>query len=322
MKTSGAGQEPRALRVITARFGGLTVALSVVTGVGLWLTQQAWSLSSVAVFVPMAAAGALLMTTLARLAARPATAIQVDRTPGPTAEPPNVTPGPSSVRPDPYDDVDYLMALRHEFRTPLNAVLGFSDVLLGGIDGDINESQQEDLEIIRASGVKLRVLLDSALDLSQLATEDLKPDIEPVDARDVVGRAANEALQLWAGKQSARVSISDEPCLVATDGARLRRCIVVLADFLATDNREASIEIDLDHSEDRIVVSVTAVPSERLSLDALPTTAEVLAAEEPMKIRRWPVAVTSEVIALHGGSLYHGDEPARFVIRLPMGGVR
>ena len=315
--TSSAGQEPRALRVVTSGFGGLTLALSAATGAGLWLTQEAWSFSSVVVFVPLAAAGVLLMTTLARSATRSDISRQLDEPTMPSPDHPN--PTPISVPPDPQDQVDYLMALRHEFRTPLNAVLGFSDVLLGGIDGEINESQQEDLEIIRASGLKLRVLLDSALDLSQLATRDLKLDIEPVDGRDVVERAANEALQLWAGKQGARVSVSDEPCLVATDEARLRRCIVVLADFLATDNRGASIEIELDHSESRLVVSVAAVPSERLTLDALPTPAEVLAAEDPMKVRRWPLAVTSEVIALHGGSLYHGDDPARFVIRLPMG---
>ncbi len=321
MRASSAGEGPGALRVVTARFGGLTVALSLATGVGLWLTQEAWGFSSAGVFVPLAFAGVLLMMTTARSAARPVTPFQLDPPPLPTAEPPTSTPASSSARPDLYDDVDYLMALRHEFRTPLNAVLGFSDVLLGGIDGDINESQQEDLEVIRASGIRLRVLLDSALDLSLLATRDLKPEAEPVDARDVVQRAATEALQLWAGKRSASVSIPDEPCPVSADETRLRRCILVLADFLATNNREASIEIELGHSKDHVVVSVAATPSDRLALDALPTTAEVLAAEDPMKIRRWPVAVTSEVIALHGGSLYHGDDPARFVIRLPTGGV-
>ncbi len=321
MSTSSAGQEPRTLRAVTKRFGGLTVALSVGTGIGLWLTQEAWFLSSFAIFVPLATAGVLLLTTLARAAVRSAIPPQLDKPFVRSVEPPDPTPGPSSERSGPEDDVDYLMALRHEFRTPLNAVLGFSDVLLGRIDGEINESQQEDIEIIRASGIKLRVLLDSALDLSQLATQDLKLDIEPVDGKDIVKRAANEASQLWAGKQTARVSVSDEPCLVATDEARLRRCIVVLADFLAMDNRKASIEIDLDHSEGRVVVSVAALPSDRLTLDALPTPTEVLAAEDPMKIRRWPVAITSEVIALHGGSLYHGDDPARFVIRLPTGGA-
>ncbi len=322
MKAASAGREPHALRVVTARFAVLTIALSAATGLGLWLTQPVWSLSSFIVFAAMAAAGVLFMTTLARLAARPASSAQLGRTSTPTTGAPSATPRVSSMRPGSDDQVDYLMALRHEFRTPLNAVLGFSDVLLGGIDGDINESQREDLEIIRASGVRLRVLLDSALDLSRLATEDLKPNIESVDARHVVERAAKEALQLWAGKQQARVSVSDEPCLVATDEARLRRSIVVLADFLATDNRRAAIEFDLHNSEDRIVVSVAAVPSERLILDALPTPAEVLASEDPMKIRRWPVAVTSELIVRNGGSLYHGDDPARFVIRLPLEGAK
>lgn len=320
MNAASTGTELRAFRVEVTRFVALTVALSFATGVGLWLTQGAWSLSSTTVFVPLALAGVLLIAILARSASAPAKEMHAAKAPPPTPEVSSSVPVPNSVPLDANDEVDYLMALRHEFRTPLNAVLGFSDVLLGGIDGAVNESQQEDLEIIRASGIKLRILLDSALDLSQLAAGDLKPGVEPVDAREVVQRAKSEALQLWAGKRTASVSVSDEPCLVATDEARLRRCILVLADFLAMDHREASIEIALDLSEEYVSVSVAASSSERLALDALPTSAEVLASEDPTRIRRWPVAVTSEVIALHGGSLYHGDSPARFVIRLPWAG--
>jgi hypothetical protein len=203
------------------------------------------------------------------------------------------------------DEVDYLRALRHEFRTPLNAVLGFSDVLLSGIDGEVNASQTEDLEIIRASGIRLRVLLDSALDISQLAEDELRLDLERVDIRELVGRAAVEAGQLWSNKRDAQCTLPDEPCIVNADEGRLRRSILVLADFLAVSHREADITLRLTPSDD----------------DALPTTAEVLAAEDMTKIRQWPVAVTSELIGRHGGSLYHGSGPSRFMIRLPVGGA-
>ncbi|MBW1760570.1 MAG: HAMP domain-containing histidine kinase [Deltaproteobacteria bacterium] len=228
----------------------------------------------------------------------------------------DVAPGQSVQSSD--DDVDYLMALRHEFRTPLNAVLGFSDVLLSGIDGEVNDSQREDLEIIRASGIRLRILLDSALDLSQIVDGELRLDADRTDVRDLVARVAVEAGQLWSNKRTAGCTLPDGPCIAAVDEARLRRSILVLADFLATDHRDANIGLSVVLSDGHVAIEVTADPSDRLTIDALPTPAEILASEDANEIRRWPVAVTSEVIARHDGSLYHGHAPSRFLIRLPL----
>lgn len=233
---------------------------------------------------------------------------------------PTLRPG-DSVKGKGPDDVDYLRALRHEFRTPLNAVLGFSDVLLSGIDGDVNESQREDLEIIRASGIRLRVLLDSALDISQLADGELRLDVDQVDVCELVDRAASEAGQLWSNKREATCDLPQGPCVADVDEARLRRSILVLADFLAVNHREASISMTLRPSGDHLGIELTAEATDRPSLEALPSPEEVLAAEDATTIRQWPVAVTSELVGLHGGSLYHGSAPARFRIRLPWAGA-
>ncbi len=234
--------------------------------------------------------------------------------------PPDVMHG-AKAAPD-EEEVDYLMALRHEFRTPLNAVLGFSDVLLSGIDGEVNESQHEDLEIIRASGIRLKLLLDSALDLSQLAGGQLRMNIERTDVRELLARVAAEARQLWSNKRSAKCALPEEPCVTQVDQGRLCRSILVLADFLATDHRDAEIVLGLASSGGRLAIEVTAIGSDRLSFDALPNTSEVLASEDASEIRRWPVAVTAEIISQHDGSLYHGNAPSRFLVRLPLQGAR
>lgn len=225
----------------------------------------------------------------------------------------------SEPSPDP-DEIDYLRALRHELRTPLNAVLGFSDVLLSEIDGRINESQREDLEIIRASGIRLRVLLDSALDISQLVEGSLRLDADHVDAKELVERAAQEARQLWSNKRAPKLDLPGSSSVIHVDEARLRRSVLVLADFLATSHRDAEIGMTLSESEGYVAIEVSASSAERPSLEALPTTAEVLAAEDMSTIRQWPVAVTSELISRHGGSLYRGSSPSRFLVRLPAGG--
>lgn len=301
-------------------FGTLHAGLALVTGTAFWITQASPE-TPMAVYVPCAILGVLLSVVLIPRGLHPERRGSEDRhaTIGDGAR--GGSPASHTVV-EGRNEVDVLAALRHEFRTPLNAVLGFSDVLLGEIDGAIEPSQREDLEIIRASGIKLRVLLDSALDLSQLATGDLRTHPERVDAREVVERACREASQLWPAKRELRVSLAASPCSLVADEARLRRCIVVLADFLASHHRQSTIEVELNRSNDHLVVSVSALASGRLTLDSLPTPEEVVSAEDPMKVRQWPVAVASEIIQLHEGSLYHGDDPARFVVRVPTDGPR
>jgi signal transduction histidine kinase len=299
----------------------LVALLGLITGVALFFVGGVDDPLRWAVFAGLAA---VAWPSIGKVVRRP-----IERPGAPATEAPRTPSGQNfptlrptdSVKGTGPDDVDYLRALRHEFRTPLNAVLGFSDVLLSGIDGDVNESQREDLEIIRASGIRLRVLLDSALDISQLADGELRLDVDQVDVRALVGRAAVEAGQLWSNKREARCELPEGPCVADVDEARLRRSILVLVDFLATHHRDASISMSLRPSADHLGIELTAEATERPSLDALPSPEEVLAAEDASTIRQWPVAVTSELVGLHGGSLYHGSTPARFRIRLPLTGA-
>jgi len=316
-------------RAAMLRFGLYGSFVGLLTGLGLFFQVGVRDASTWVWFVGGALAGAAGLAWIARSALHSFT-----ESARPEAQEPGV-PGPEasveSVQPDltsggevatEADEVDYLTALRHEFRTPLNAVLGFSDVLLSEIDGAVNESQREDLEIIRASGIRLKVLLDSALDLSQLAESQLRLNAESTDVRELVARVAVEAGRLWSNKRTASCTVPEDPCITEADENRLRRSILVLADFLATDHRDSDIALRLARSGEYLSIDITAGPSDRLSLDALPTTVEVLASEDAAEIRRWPVAVTAEVISCHDGSLYHGDTPSRFLIRLPVRGPR
>lgn len=308
---------------VSRRYQSLVLLLALLSGAGLFVAAGMRGAGSWAVFVVASVAAIAASARLTSPGDEPPS-VATSSAPPPSAEldqagSPDASPSSDAPPSRGPDDVDYLRALRHEFRTPLNAVLGFSDVLLSGIDGDVNASQREDLEIIRASGIRLRILLDSALDISQLAEGELRLDIDRVDLRELVRRAASEAGQLWSNKRHADCVLPERAFHADADEGRLRRSILVLADFLATSHRDADISIALRPSDDHLAIELTAEPAERQPLEALPTTAEVLAAEDATKIRQWPVAVTSELIGRHGGSLYHGSAPVRFRIRLPVG---
>ncbi|HBR17021.1 MAG TPA: hypothetical protein DD725_05345 [Deltaproteobacteria bacterium] len=72
---------------------------------------------------------------------------------------------------------EFLANISHEFRTPLNAIMGFSELLRDKACGDINEKQCEYLDDIYKSGKHLLELINDVLDLSKI--EAGKMEIRP-----------------------------------------------------------------------------------------------------------------------------------------------
>ena len=62
----------------------------------------------------------------------------------------------------------FLANMSHELRTPLNSIIGFSRIILKGIDGPITSEQEEDLESIHSSGQHLLRLINDILDMSKI----------------------------------------------------------------------------------------------------------------------------------------------------------
>jgi signal transduction histidine kinase/DNA-binding response OmpR family regulator len=71
----------------------------------------------------------------------------------------------------------FLANMSHELRTPLNSIIGFSRVILKGIDGPLTDLQVQDLNTIYSSGQHLLGLINNILDLSKI--EAGKMEIQP-----------------------------------------------------------------------------------------------------------------------------------------------
>ncbi len=66
-------------------------------------------------------------------------------------------------------DMEAMSKMGHDLKTPINAITGFSRVILKGIDGPITEFQQQDLTSIYDAGKKL---LDMINDMFEVAKSD------------------------------------------------------------------------------------------------------------------------------------------------------
>ncbi|WP_290633137.1 histidine kinase dimerization/phospho-acceptor domain-containing protein, partial [Aquisalimonas sp.] len=67
----------------------------------------------------------------------------------------------------------FLSTMSHEFRTPLNAIIGFSDLLGAGHAGEVNTEQKAQLGYIHEAGRYLNTLVNDILGYTRMGTTDL-----------------------------------------------------------------------------------------------------------------------------------------------------
>ncbi|HEV7839763.1 MAG TPA: ATP-binding protein, partial [Gemmatimonadaceae bacterium] len=63
---------------------------------------------------------------------------------------------------------EFLATMSHEFRTPLNAILGYTQLIDMGVLGVVTSEQHDHLQRLRASGLHLLGLVNDILDLSKI----------------------------------------------------------------------------------------------------------------------------------------------------------
>ena len=78
----------------------------------------------------------------------------------------------------------FFSAVSHDIRTPLNAIIGFSELLQAG--GVTPAEAKQDLKMIVASGKTLLQLVNDVLDLSKMDLGKLEFSLEPTDVGEVV----------------------------------------------------------------------------------------------------------------------------------------
>jgi len=78
---------------------------------------------------------------------------------------------------------DFMATMSHELRTPLTSIIGYSDMLLSGMTGELNEKQSTFIDSILKSGESLLNLINDVLDLTKIEAGRLELNREPVDLR-------------------------------------------------------------------------------------------------------------------------------------------
>jgi signal transduction histidine kinase len=87
----------------------------------------------------------------------------------------------------------FLANMSHDLRSPLNSILGFSELLLSGIDGELLPEQREMIQTILDNGRSLLQEIDDILDTAKIEASRLELHPEPTPPATLITRAIQAA---------------------------------------------------------------------------------------------------------------------------------
>ncbi|MFG6486388.1 ATP-binding protein [Roseateles sp. BYS78W] len=122
----------------------------------------------------------------------------------------------------------FLATMSHEFRTPLNAILGFTQLMQ--MDVGVPAPQQGRLQLMRDSGLHLLELINDVLDMASIEAGKVSLKPTPADLRALLDMAC-DSVRLRAEQKNLSFALDIDPCLptqVLVDGQRLRQVLLNL----------------------------------------------------------------------------------------------
>ncbi|UCE48971.1 MAG: response regulator [Phycisphaerales bacterium] len=124
---------------------------------------------------------------------------------------------------------EFLANMSHEMRTPMNAIIGFSDILA---DDELTSEQKDHVNIIRDSGKHLLELIDDILDFSKIEAGKLDVEMADCSLKSLLARVESMVHHTVLEK-GLKFEIREDknlPANIHTDPDRLEQCLINLAD--------------------------------------------------------------------------------------------
>ena len=204
----------------------------------------------------------------------------------------------------------FLANMSHELRTPLNSILGFTQVILEGIDGPLTDYMVSDLQLIEKNGKHLLNLINEVLDMAKIEAGRMSLTIETVDLRELLEDVL-ETTSSQAREKSIYLSLEAKPTeLLEINGDRMRLRQVMLNlvgnAIKFTDSGGISVKVNTNYETIKIIVSDTGIG---IPSDKLESIFEAFSQVDTSTTRKaggtgLGLPISRRLVEMHGGKLW------------------
>jgi PAS domain S-box-containing protein len=224
---------------------------------------------------------------------------------------------------------EFLANMSHELRTPLTAIIGVSDMLLGGTQTP--ERQRHFMEMQRDAGQGLLRVINDILDFSKIESGQLDLETAPLSLTEIaescVNLVSDQALR--KGLELTAAVAEDVHDWVLGDATRLRQILLNLVANGVKFTHSGSVTLTIDRVPGatralRFAVTDTGIG---INVKDLATLFQRFAQADSSTTRRFGgtglgLAISKRLVGLMGGNIDVQSEPGRgstfsFTIELP-----
>lgn len=224
----------------------------------------------------------------------------------------------------------FLAAVSHEMRTPLNAILGFSDILAGEYFGKLeNDRQREYVQLIRQSGAHLLSVVNTMLDMSKIEAGRYELMLEDVDLAQSLTEC-ERMLSLQAQTKGVKLTSRLPKGLgaITADGRALRQIVInLVGNAIKFTDAGGAVTIDAARSGQDVTVSISdtgiGIAPEKMALIGRPFTQVQNDLNRNYEGSGLGLSLVKGLTALHGGTFRIESRPGEgtvVMVTLPVDG--
>ena len=222
---------------------------------------------------------------------------------------------------------DFMATMSHELRTPLTSIIGYSDMLISGMTGELNEKQKTFAESILSSGEALLNLINDVLDLTKIESGRLDLNCEPLDLRAallgvlpvVKPRAADKRIKI------STFLPTDLPLIEADPGKLNQILLNLLTNGIKYSHENGSVSIEARVADGMVEIWVNdtgiGISTEDQERVFQRFTQIDSSATRTQGGTGLGLAITKELVELHGGTIRLQSKLGKgssFIFTIPM----
>ena len=224
----------------------------------------------------------------------------------------------------------FLANMSHELRTPLNSILGFTDVMLEGLDGELTAYMDNDLRLIQKNGQHLLHLINDVLDMAKIESGRMNLHPEKFRVHSVLDEVVSITSTL-ASEKNISLFIeedSDKEVEIYADNTRLRQVMINLVNNSIKFTEKGKVAVKaarLDGARILITIKDTGlgIPPEKLEAVFQEFTQVDSSTTRKAGGTGLGLPISRRLVQMHGGKLWAEStgiegEGCTFFVELPI----
>jgi signal transduction histidine kinase/HAMP domain-containing protein len=204
---------------------------------------------------------------------------------------------------------EFLANMSHELRTPLNSIIGYSEVLLDGVDGDLTEDAVEDVEAIYGSGKHLLNIINEILDLAKIDAGQMRLSTQEKDITEILKHIVTSS-QVLVKDKNVEIRLEEVTAIatVQIDPIRINQIMLNLVGNAIKFTEEGSITVRYGMTDDNMVRVEVEDTGTGMSPDQLELIFERFRQVDGSSTRRaggtgLGLTITKQFVEMHGGEI-------------------